>query len=214
MHIFNKQPKEVQAKNKTERQWNLAGYILKPKAKGEVYWTNGRCQVSAIYYAADQVIEDKDKASSILREIKRKQAKESRKRVKHRKERDAKCDAMRKRTHTAYQWQLQGRVPNTDAHPMGGLWLNDEYGYESSPWGDNYTYYDIDDTHLAKWCVVSKHNGLQFISDDKSSCEKYADKLNKEGEPAFAPYCVVLTTSWQEIEEQKEKERPNPWEIL
>lgn len=156
MKIFNKQPNEVQTQYKTERQWNLAGYILKPKARGKDFWTNGMCQRSATYYASPQVIKDEDKASSIIREIKRKQAKESRLRAKYRKQKEAEDAAwhaehdhealkFRELTGTEYQWREQGRKPNEDAKWIPGEVLNSKYRLWL--WGKDYWYCHKDDTH-------------------------------------------------------------------
>lgn len=58
----------IGSETKTEKQWLKEGRLIKADARGERLWTNGYCQISAVYYKIEETYQaTKDEIRKRLR---------------------------------------------------------------------------------------------------------------------------------------------------
>lgn len=124
---------------KTERQWNLAGFAINPGEEGERYWTNGNCQVSAVYFLPEQTHEMSEQEHKDFKESEKaaKKARAEKRKEQERREQEQWEKLMQ--YHTACQWLAMGYVPKADAVWRLGKKLNPGKN-EGYPLGSTYYY--------------------------------------------------------------------------
>lgn len=149
---------------KTLRQWNLLGKTPIDLTQCKEMWPNQNCCSSGKFftYCSPENVRDMTQEEMLAFNLQTKLlTKKQQDLLKEEKDKEKKRieDVMKLREvyNTEFQWQLNNRKLKPEAKGVSGSYLNGNKRADgkilySSPFGNEYTYYHIDDTEIDENC--------------------------------------------------------------